>query len=150
MSRNYSVVEPHPTVPKSGGYVGGGRGGAGNFKRYKSEEITDGQNASGPASRITLSRPFRRNIPAGRGGAGNMFSETEESIFQFDEELLKYRQNSTPVYRIGRGGAGNMVNENKAISLSRKDSTDSSASAASEASERISRLSISSIFSRRS
>ncbi|KAF7191112.1 hypothetical protein HII31_07627 [Pseudocercospora fuligena] len=147
MSRNFSVVEPHPTVPKSGGYVGGGRGGAGNFKRYKPEEITDGQNASGPASRITLSRPFRRHIPAGRGGAGNMFSETEEPIFQFDEELLKSRQNSTPVYRIGRGGAGNMVNENKANTLSRKDSTDSSAS---EASERVSRLSISSIFSRRS
>ncbi|EME83148.1 uncharacterized protein MYCFIDRAFT_211255 [Pseudocercospora fijiensis CIRAD86] len=139
MSPNYSVVEPHPTVPKSGGYVGGGRGGAGNFKRYKAEEITDGQNASGPASRITLSRPFRRHIPAGRGGAGNMFSETEEPIFQFDEEL-KSRQHSTPVYRIGRGGAGNMVNEIKANTLSRKDST------ASEAESTTSRFSISSIF----
>ena len=54
-SRKVSITEPHPSVPKSGtAYLSGGRGGAGNYKRYKAEDITDGQSATGPASRINL------------------------------------------------------------------------------------------------
>lgn len=127
MSRNYSVTEPHPTVPKTGGYIGGGRGGAGNYKHYQSTDLTTGPNATGPASRVTLSKPQRRIIPAGRGGAGNMFNEAEESIFQFDEEMLARRERQAPVYHIGRGGAANWVDESKPRNP-RKDSTSSASS----------------------
>ncbi|KAI5359529.1 hypothetical protein Slin15195_G071560 [Septoria linicola] len=153
-SRQYSVTEPHPSVRS--GYIGGGRGGAGNFKRYKAEELTSGPSATGPASRITLTRPFaKRTVTSGRGGFGNaVTTQTEESIFQFDEEMLKARETaSTPVYRIGRGGAGNVFPEAKAPSSSRKNSSDSSASDSSERPANLRRESggvFSSIFSRRS
>lgn len=151
MSRNMSLVEPHPTVPKSGGYIMSGRGGAGNIKRYKPEEVTSGDSASGPASRISLSRPFRRVVPSGRGGAGNMFSANEESIFQFDEEMVKARESATPVYHIGRGGAGNLVNKKSSInSLERKDSTDSSASESERPGAQRQSSGVLSMFSRRS
>ena len=93
MSRNYSVTEPHPSVPKSGTFVlGSGIGGAGNFKRYTPAEVTQGSNAQGPPSRITLNRApsSQRTIRVGRGGAGNFVPkspETEQAMFQFDEEM---------------------------------------------------------------
>ena len=115
MSRNLSVTEPHPSVPKAGGYIYGGRGGAGNFKRYKGDEITPGPTAAGPASRISLSKSFKRqgSLPIGRGGAGNMVRtpDAEERVFQFDEEMAKRRELQAPVYHIGRGGAANWVDE---------------------------------------
>ncbi|KAK4626166.1 hypothetical protein CLAFUW4_04775 [Fulvia fulva] len=161
MTRQLSVVEPHPTVPKKGGYVmAGGRGGSGNYRKYKSEEVTDGASATGPASRVSLTRPFtKRIVTSGRGGAGNMFSpstsDTESTIFQFDEEMANHRENVTPVYRVGRGGAGNTFTDDsksQSLSMTRKPSTDSAASSTSD------RISItrqggnvlSSIFSRRS
>ncbi len=116
MSRNYSFVEPHPTVPKSGGFVYGGRGGAGNYKRYKPEEITSGPTATGPASRVSLTKTFKRQSsqPTGRGGAGNMFRpDSEERVFQFDEEMMRTREAQAPVYHIGRGGAANWVDESR-------------------------------------
>ncbi|CAK3949952.1 Hypothetical predicted protein [Lecanosticta acicola] len=154
MSR-FALTEPHPTIPKSGGYIGSGRGGAGNIKKFKPEDLTTGPNATGPASRVPLtriSRPFKRTVPSGRGGAGNMISEPEEPIFQFDEDLVKKRNDSAPVYHIGRGGAGNLFTEAHPKPVSqRKDSTDSTASE----SERVRmepnrRGSMLSVFSRRS
>ncbi|KAF2211732.1 hypothetical protein CERZMDRAFT_18320, partial [Cercospora zeae-maydis SCOH1-5] len=126
----YSVCEPHPSVPRSGGYIMGGRGGAGNYHRYKAEDLTPGHSATGPASRVALTRPSTRTTTTGRGGMGNTITETEENIFQFDEEMLKARETAaTPVYRIGRGGAGNTVQDDRVSSSSlRKNSTDSSAS----------------------
>lgn len=116
MSRNLSVTEPHPSVPKKGtGYIGGGRGGAGNYKRYHSSELTAGPDARGPPSRTLLHRPNspQRAITAGRGGAGNLFKpsskDSEGAIFKFDEELLRERETQAPVYLIGRGGGGNFV-----------------------------------------
>lgn len=153
MTRSASVIEPHPTVPKSGGYIGGGRGGAGNIKKYRAEELSNGASATGPASRISLARPFgKRTITSGRGGAGNVFSSNEESIFQFDEEMIKSRETAhvTPVYHIGRGGAGNWINEAKPVTASqRKNSTDSERSN-EESAGRPSLQRFSSIFSRRS
>jgi hypothetical protein len=140
MSRNLSVVEPHPSIPKSGGYVYGGRGGAGNYKRYKSEEITAGPTATGPASRISLSKGFKRqpaSHPTGRGGAGNMIrsSNDDERVFQFDEEMVKKRELQAPVYHIGRGGAANWVDESQAPRRTeRMNSTASALSSSSEAS----------------
>lgn len=137
MSRSLSVTEPHPTVPKQGGFIGGGRGGAGNYHRYSSKDLTSGPTATGPASRISLSKPHRRHVPAGRGGAGNMFHESEEAIFQFDEEMIRKREaQSAPIYHIGRGGAANFVDESKDSKSSkpsthRKDSTSSGNSNAS-------------------
>ena len=135
MSRNFSVTEPHPSVPRSGAYIGGGRGGAGNYKRYNSDELTSGPSAAGPASRITLSKPVQRVVPAGRGGAGNMFkpSQPEVPMFQFDEELVQRRESQAPVYHIGRGGAANFIDETKPRA-NRMGSSDSSASVTSNSS----------------
>jgi hypothetical protein len=139
MPSRFSVIEPHPT-PKTT-YIGGGIGGAGNFRRYKPEEVTKGSDATGPASRIPLQKQ-KRYVPSGRGGAGNFFTRGEESIFQFDEEMIKKRDaEPTPVYQVGRGGAGNFYSERK-TSSARKDSTDSSASSDSE------RLSIRNVLTR--
>lgn len=153
MSRNYSITEPHPTVPKKGAYIGGGRGGAGNYRHYDSTQVTTGPNAIGPASRITLSKPQRRTIPAGRGGAGNMYSESDESIFQFDEEMLTRRERQAPVYHIGRGGAANYVDDSKPRTT-RQGSTASTSSQASDEStagiRRSTERAINSIFRRSS
>ncbi|KAM3425363.1 hypothetical protein BST61_g7310 [Cercospora zeina] len=147
-SRRYCVCEPHPSVPRSGGYIMGGRGGAGNYHRYKAEDLTPGHNATGPASRVSLARPCKRTMTTGRGGMGNTITETEQNIFQFDEEMLKARETAaTPVYRIGRGGAGNTVHESSSL---RKNSADSSASDSSSNVRRESGSMFSSIFSRRS
>lgn len=119
MSRNYSVTEPHPSVPKSGTFVvGGGIGGAGNYRKYQASEVTSGPNASGPASRAPLARPtVQRHVTVGRGGAGNLYSnaspQSEEAMFQFDEEITKRREAQAPVYHIGRGGAGNFTSAKK-------------------------------------
>jgi hypothetical protein len=137
MSRNLSVVEPHPSIPKNGAFVYGGRGGAGNFKRYRSEDLTSGPTASGPASRISLTKGFKRQTsqPTGRGGAGNMFKSTadDERVFQFDEEMMKKREMQAPVYHIGRGGAANYVDESKQQPRTeRMNSTTSALSSSSE------------------
>ena len=119
MSRNYSVTEPHPSVPSSGSFVlGSGIGGAGNYKRYAQTELTSGPSAQGPPSRIVLNRApsSQRPVRVGRGGAGNFVAktpETEQAMFQFDEEMHARRENQAPVYHIGRGGAANFVNERK-------------------------------------
>lgn len=115
MSRNYSVTEPHPSVPSSGSFVlGSGIGGAGNYKRYAQSELTSGPSAQGPPSRITLNRApsSQRPVRVGRGGAGNFVKtpETEQAMFQFDEEMHA-RRDQAPVYHIGRGGAANFVKE---------------------------------------
>ncbi|GAI97699.1 unnamed protein product [marine sediment metagenome] len=134
MSRNLSVVEPHPSVVKTGSYIGSGIGGAGNFRRYQSSELSEGPNAMGPAALATIARPAKRVMPSGRGGAGNMYrpkDHEEPSIFQFDEELVKRRESAAPMYHIGRGGAANWVTENKPRTQ-RMGSSDSSASISSD------------------
>ena len=157
MPQQVSVVEPHPTVPKKGGYVmAGGRGGSGNYRKYKPEDITRGADATGPASRISLIRPFaKRTVTSGRGGAGNMYSattDTECTIFQFDEDIIKQRENVSPVYRVGRGGAGNMFTDDSKSLSARKDSVDSAASSTFDRWSTSRRYSggVLSIFSRRS
>jgi hypothetical protein len=119
MSRNYSVTEPHPSVPQSGTFVlGSGIGGAGNYKRYTNTELTSGPSAQGPPSRITLNRApssQRSTVRVGRGGAGNYVAKTpeaEQAMFQFDEEMHA-RRDQAPVYHIGRGGAANFVKASK-------------------------------------
>lgn len=134
-SRQYSVTEPHPSVPKSGTFVvGGGIGGAGNYKRYQASDLTQGPTASGPASRAPLVRPqAKRTVTVGRGGAGNYTTpETEEPMFQFDEEMSKRREVQAPVYHIGRGGAGNFAQGKPRTT--RAGSSDSSAASVSSAS----------------
>jgi hypothetical protein len=155
MPSRFSVVEPHPSVSKTA-YISGGIGGAGNFRRYKPEEVTKGTDATGPASRVPLQKQPRRYVPSGRGGAGNMFSRKEEGIFQFDEEMIQKRDvQQAPVYQVGRGGAGNFYSERKP-STGRKDSTDSNASSESDrlsirnALTRYNSGGVLSIFSRRS
>lgn len=139
MSRNYSVTEPHPTVPSSGTFVlGSGIGGAGNYKRYTNTELTQGPSAQGPPSRIVLGRApssQRSTVRVGRGGAGNFVAkspETEQAMFQFDEEMHA-RRDQAPVYHIGRGGAANFVNERKPTPQRNASSDASSVSSGSSA-----------------
>jgi hypothetical protein len=65
-----------------------------------------------------------------------MFHESEEAIFQFDEEMIRKREaQSAPIYHIGRGGAANWVDASKETKVKpsnhRKDSTSSGNSNAS-------------------
>ncbi|KAF2223930.1 hypothetical protein BDZ85DRAFT_260064 [Elsinoe ampelina] len=136
----YSVTEPHPSVRSSTKttFIGSGIGGAGNYKRYTTAQLTSGPSAAGPASRANLPAP-PTTIFSGRGGAGNVHkksaarpsiastsrtssessassegpaSPSQRAIFSFDEELereQRMRDNAARVYHIGRGGAGNAV-----------------------------------------
>ena len=151
MPRQFSVTEPHPSVPKSGKVVlGGGIGGAGNYKRYDASEFTQGSNANGPASRTTLSRPQPRTVLSGRGGAGNYKAPANEvQMFHFDEELTKRREHEAPVYHIGRGGAANFIKESQQQPrTTRMGSSDSAASISSNSSARSARRSIEGAFGR--
>lgn len=140
MSRNYSVTEPHPSVSKTS-YIGGGRGGAGNYKRYNKTEITSGPDATGPpslASLVSKTSPAKKTYIGGRGGAGNTFhasSEAERTIFQFDEEMVKKREAQAPVYHISRGGAGNFFDDRK-HRTDRMDSVSSGSSSDSASTRR--------------
>jgi len=137
MPRNFSVVEPHPSVVNHGGYIGSGIGGAGNYKHYNRAELTPGPSAQGPAARIPLKKRPDRVVPCGRGGAGNMRRVTnspEPEMFQFDEEMMKQRETAAPTYHIGRGGAANFVDEMKPRT-NRMGSTGSDMSVNSDRSE---------------
>ncbi|EOD45801.1 hypothetical protein GTA08_BOTSDO11038 [Neofusicoccum parvum] len=126
-SRNFSITEPHPSVP-SNQYtaVHWGRGGAGNVTRVSSKEVTSGPTATGPASRVKLpSPPTSGQFLTGRGGAGNV--HRERAIFSFDEELRqqqRLQEAASPIYHVGRGGSGNFIDESKS-QTSRKGSASS-------------------------
>lgn len=148
MSRNVSVTEPHPSVARRpGGFIGSGRGGAGNYQSYKPTDLTEGPSATGPAARISLRQPAPRAVKVGRAGAGNIFPprQSEERVFQFDEELVKKREHAASVYHIGRGGQGNLIDETKP----RTQRTGSSGSTSSVESDRSSvRRSVEGAFGR--
>jgi Protein of unknown function (DUF3602) len=121
----YDLVEPHPqaTTP----YVHTARGGAGNVASASS--TTNGQNASGPASRHpSLFNPRRSFFTSGRGGAGNLHHASERTIFSFDEELereMRQTQDLAPICYVGRGGAGNKAFTNGSIRSVLSSDTDS-------------------------
>jgi len=133
-SHNYSITEPHPSVPASH-YFYSGRGGAGNVSRVNPQAVTAGPDATGPAARISLQpTPSSAYFGAGRGGAGNMHREKERAIFSFDEELQRQQrllENQAPVYHIGRGGAGNLIDEMEEKRRSSHSSSGSTSSAES-------------------
>ncbi|PSN72275.1 hypothetical protein BS50DRAFT_248053 [Corynespora cassiicola Philippines] len=110
---SYHITEPHPSVSPAHVYYG--RGGAGNVTRVNPKDVTDGRNASGPASRVKLTPPPSNGLfTSGRGGAGNVHLQKERAMFSFDEELAqqeRLREHAAPVYHIGRGGAGNLIDE---------------------------------------
>lgn len=127
---SYHITEPHPSLTNN---IKFGRGGAGNMTRVTA--VTNGPNASGPASRIKLTPPPTNvYFTTGRGGAGNVHREKERAMFSFDEELAqqeRLREHAAPVYHIGRGGAGNLVDEMHPR-VQRANSASSSASCESE------------------
>jgi hypothetical protein len=131
---SYHITEPHPSVPASHIYYAG-RGGAGNATRVKASDISNGRNASGPASLVKLTPPpSNAFFTSGRGGAGNVHREKERAMFSFDEELAqqeRLREHAAPIYHVGRGGAGNAINEMKPQSA-RNNSTSSHTSVDSE------------------
>ncbi|KAJ9652700.1 hypothetical protein H2198_008067 [Neophaeococcomyces mojaviensis] len=133
-SRQYSIVEPHPSISPQQ-YITTGRGGAGNAVKASST-LTRGSDASGPAARVSsasLTAP-RKSYISGRGGAGN-YNHEAPRIFSFDEELeqqLKQTKHVAPVYHVGRGGAGNLRSSiSDAQSLTRRTSNDSASSTSS-------------------
>jgi Protein of unknown function (DUF3602) len=109
VSSLYQLVEPHPQVVTP--YIHTARGGAGNIASASS--TTDGSNARGPASCQPCLKKSKRSIfTSGRGGLGNIHSNSERAIFSFDEELerdMRQTQDLAPVCYVGRGGAGNKV-----------------------------------------
>ncbi|KAF7508413.1 hypothetical protein GJ744_009266 [Endocarpon pusillum] len=127
----YKLVEPHPqaTTP----YIHTARGGAGNVASAKS--TTDGSNATGPASRHpSLSTPRRTVFTSGRGGAGNLHTQSDRAIFSFDEELereMRQTQDLAPVCYVGRGGAGNKFYVDQAIQRVEAADSDSAVSTSS-------------------
>ena len=112
MPSSYHIVEPHPSTTTAHA-VNTSRGGAGNVVPLnKTNKPTSGPSASGPASVTRLGSNQRKQHASGRGGAGNVFSSTEHTIFSFDEELewqLQREKHAAPVFHVGRGGAGNLV-----------------------------------------
>lgn len=116
----FHLTEPHPSARRP--YIQTGRGGAGNYASVP-RNVTDGTTASGPASRTALLPPYSssssssssaRKFTTGRGGAGNVHSNSERAIFSFDEELAheqRLQDRAAPVYHCGRGGAGNVASE---------------------------------------
>lgn len=149
VSLSYLINEPHPSAPRgrSTAYLGSGRGGAGNFKRYNVQELTVGNEATGPASRGAISPPPpNQKYTAGRGGMGNTFTrqESQRAIFSFDEELARDQKlmdarAKAPVYHTGRGGSGNFVDEMKP-SASRQNSAASVSSNGSSVSDKARRI----------
>ncbi|KAG9511490.1 hypothetical protein KCU99_g8838, partial [Aureobasidium melanogenum] len=149
VSLSYLIHEPHPSAPRgrSTAYLGSGRGGAGNYARYKVEDLTVGHEATGPASRTAMSPPPpTQKCIGGRGGMGNAFSrqESQRAIFSFDEELARDQKlmdarAKAPVYHTGRGGSGNFVDEMKP-SASRQNSAASISSNGSSVSEKARRI----------
>lgn len=153
-TRNYSITEPHPSVPASNYYLSG-RGGAGNMTRVSAKSVSAGPNATGPAARVAI--PVVSNdayFAAGRGGAGNMIREKERAIFSFDEELERQSRlldNQAPIYHVGRGGAGNVDGSLEAarrLSLSSAARRASHSSAGSTSSAESVRRSMDSAWSR--
>ncbi|KAI4716915.1 hypothetical protein E4T48_06846 [Aureobasidium sp. EXF-10727] len=149
VSLSYLISEPHPSAPRgrSTAYLGSGRGGAGNYARYKVEELTVGNEATGPASRSAISPPpATQKYTAGRGGMGNTFTrqDSQRAIFSFDEELARDQKlmdarAKAPVYHTGRGGSGNFVDEMKP-SASRQNSAASVSSNGSSVSDKARRI----------
>ena len=133
----FHLTEPHPSVRRA--YIHTGRGGAGNYTSVP-RDVTDGITASGPASRVTLpasSSSSTRKFTSGRGGAGNVHTESERAIFSFDEELAheqRLQERAAPVYHCGRGGAGNIASE-YATRASRQGSASSDLSLRSDESQ---------------
>jgi len=100
------------------------RGGAGNVISLKNTKTTPGQYATGPASLTRLDSRTPATFKSGRGGAGNVHSNSERAIFSFDEELerqMRQEREVAPVFHVGRGGAGNMIISD-AYNVSRKHS----------------------------
>jgi len=138
----YRLAEPHPTVAT---YTHSGRGGAGNT--FKAPITTRGSDASGPASLFKDGLPYNANakFSSGRGGAGNVHSNRERTIFSFDEELARQasremrEKEGRAAWHVGRGGAGNMMSSPTRSpngSAARTGSTSSSSSAGSDDSAR--------------
>ncbi|CAL5874495.1 uncharacterized protein PFLUO_LOCUS8791 [Penicillium psychrofluorescens] len=135
-SKNYRVIEPHPSVPHTTRpAVYSGRGGAGNVVSLKNTKTTHSQTATGPASLTRLNSRVPSTFITGRGGAGNVHSTGERAMFSFDEELERDLRRAAPVYHVGRGGAGNLIfDDSSSSSLSRKFSAGSTATASSSGS----------------
>ncbi|KAI0836678.1 hypothetical protein F5Y06DRAFT_100870 [Hypoxylon sp. FL0890] len=100
---DYTIAEPHPTVPKNT-YTHSGRGGAGNYFRAPATTPSSGVETKPTTAKKTTSRFY-----SGRGGAGNAHVAAEKPVLSFDEEFARQSHiEQKPVGYVGRGGAGNV------------------------------------------
>jgi hypothetical protein len=122
------VHEPFPSVATTKpAYLHSGRGGAGNLHRTTPTSISQRHETSTtqllqrPHLSSSASAPHTGSVSnpspftTGRGGAGNVHSSAERTLFSFDEELERlgraHAESIAPVYHIGRGGAGNLFHD---------------------------------------
>ncbi|KAI0893432.1 hypothetical protein F4806DRAFT_498947 [Annulohypoxylon nitens] len=118
---NFTITEPHPTIPKNS-YAHSGRGGAGNYFRAPTTTPSTGV-ATRPTPVSTTSSRFH----SGRGGAGNAHVSAEKPVMSFDEEFAsKSHIEQKPVGYVGRGGAGNVYGASGPTLTTRKGSDASS------------------------
>ncbi|KAI1418358.1 hypothetical protein F5Y13DRAFT_149031 [Hypoxylon sp. FL1857] len=100
---DYTIAEPHPTIPKNA-YTHSGRGGAGNYFRAPATTPSSGVETKPTTVKQTTSRFY-----SGRGGAGNAHVSAEKPVLSFDEEFARQSHiEQKPVGYVGRGGAGNI------------------------------------------
>ncbi|KAI0383289.1 hypothetical protein F5Y04DRAFT_32182 [Hypomontagnella monticulosa] len=126
---NYTITEPHPTVPKNS-YVHSGRGGAGNYFRAPATTPSSGV-ATKPATVPESSGRFY----SGRGGAGNAHVSAEKPVLSFDEEFAHQSNIETkPIGYVGRGGAGNVYGANAATVAAARKASDASSQHSSSSS----------------
>ncbi|KAI1097895.1 hypothetical protein F4804DRAFT_146361 [Jackrogersella minutella] len=109
---DFTITEPHPTIPKNA-YAHSGRGGAGNY--FRAPATTP---SSGIATKTTTSQPMATRFHSGRGGAGNAHVSAEKPVLSFDEEFAHQSHiEQKSIGYVGRGGAGNVYGASNADTI---------------------------------
>ncbi|KAI1370573.1 hypothetical protein F4677DRAFT_349412 [Hypoxylon crocopeplum] len=102
---DYTITEPHPTIPKNA-YAHSGRGGAGNYFRAPATTPSFGVATK---TKTTTSTHTTSRFHSGRGGAGNAHVSAAKPVLSFDEEFAHQSHiEQKPIGYVGRGGAGNV------------------------------------------
>ncbi|KAI1394337.1 uncharacterized protein F4822DRAFT_45400 [Hypoxylon trugodes] len=134
---NFTITEPHPTVPKNS-YTHSGRGGAGNYFRAPATTPSSGV-ATKPTTTTSYSTTSR--FHSGRGGAGNAHVAAEKPVLSFDEEFAHQSHiEQKPVGYVGRGGAGNVYGAGSSSSNTTRKASDASSQHSSSSSGSLSNI----------
>lgn len=115
-------VEPHPSPYKQAGkpaVLSSGRGGAGNYHSYSQDTLTDGANASGPASAASwLKAKAKAVTPSLPHSSSPVAAEASKETTSPRPTTARKTSGSREPPRVvtGRGGRGNLkpLDERKA------------------------------------